>query len=353
MKLLKTSWNKERPLEIPQNVMENIAARGSFVVVKSKYLFRDITDKESPHQVQDTKVSDVGFTEYLNNKIKEMNFKMWLENVVENLASIKINYDISELPKSAGKTAIVLGAGPSFKEKNQIRFLKSLDPDKYSILVTDRMFIPLLENGIIPDFVVSADGHREKIAPFFQNDLITKDLKTSAVMSISVANNVVTLFPGKIYYFTPMLDDIEVPFSVTSALSIMTKTSILSTGGNVGITAIFLAYYLGYKKIVMIGMDQGYTMNTPIENSNYFPIVKEADPTITPELYKKKYTVEGFNKEYNLKYWTDITWKSQIDHIIAESETMAHKGVILINATEGGAIHGGAIRCMTFEEALS
>ena len=44
MGFLKTSWEKEKRQDIPIDVMNHIAARGSFVVVKSKRLFREISD---------------------------------------------------------------------------------------------------------------------------------------------------------------------------------------------------------------------------------------------------------------------------------------------------------------------
>jgi hypothetical protein len=93
-------------------------------------------------------------------------------------------------------------------------------------------------------------------------------------------------------------------------------------------------------------------MNTPIEQSQYYPIIKEADPTMTPERYKETYIIEGYNPDFNVHYYTDITWKAHIDHIVEESVSMSEHGINLINATEGGCIHGGTIKSMTLKEAL-
>ena len=349
MRLLKTSWEKEKKKQIPIEVMNHIAARGSFVVVKSKRLFKEINDTVIS---TDIAYQDLSFADQLNDRIKSINFSLWMENIADNIVSIRKNGDISAIPKGAGKSAIIVGAGPSFREKNHIALLQQQKPGSFDIISTDRMFIPLLKAGVIPDIVVSADGHRELIAPFYRSDLITKDMKTTAVMATMVAPNVVALFPGRLFFFTPMIDDIEQPFSISSAISAMTRTSILSTGGNVGITCIFLAFYLGYKNIILTGMDQGYTMNTPIEQSQYYPIIKEADPTMTPEKYKETYIIEGYNPDFDVQYYTDITWKSHIDHIVEESVSMSEHGITLVNATEGGCIHGGAIKSMILKEAL-
>jgi len=349
MRFLKTSWEKEKKREIPIEVMDHIAARGSFVVVKSKRLYKDINDT-IPRT--DASQREVSFADQLNERIKSINFSIWMENIADNFVPIRKSADISAIPKGIGKSAIIVGAGPSFREKKHIDQLQQLKPGSFDIISTDRMFIPLLKAGVIPDMVVSADGHRELILPFYQSDLITRDLKTAAVMATMVAPNVVAAFPGTCYFFTPMIDDIEQPFSLSAAISAMTRTSVLSTGGNVGITCIFLAFYLGYTNIILTGMDQGYTTNTPIEQSQYYPIIKEADPTMTPERYKETYIIEGYNPDFNVHYYTDITWKSHIDHIVEESLSMSELGITVVNATEGGCIHGGTIKSMTLKEAL-
>lgn len=352
MKLIKTSWEKEAKKEIPLEVMENIAARGSFVVVKSKYLFRELNEENNKKNPKKHSINHLSIEEQINYKIKEVNFKMWMENLGANISIINKSEDISKIPSKKGKRAIIVGAGPSFSEKKHIEILKLTDRNLYEIISTDRMLIPLLEAGIEPDYVVSADGHREKILPFYQSSLINNNIKTQAVMMNTVAPNVTNIFPNKLFFFTPMIDDIEIPFSLSAAMSAITRTSVLATGGNVGITSIFLAYFLKYDEIILTGMNLGYTIDTPIEKSQYYPIIKEADPSMTPEKYKEIYIIEGHNPDFNLDYYTDITWKSHIDHIIESSEEMAKSGVKIINATEGGAIHGGSIICMTLKEAL-
>jgi len=347
MKYVKTSWKKEKKRDIPVEVMEHIAARGSFVVVKSKKLYRDFNAQPEEEEV---KTQNLSLAEQINQKVREVNFKLWMENLADNIQDIKMHGDISKIPKANRKTAIVVGAGPSFKERRHVEILKKAK--NHTIISTDRMLIPLLESDIIPDFVVSVDGHRKNIVPFYDSELVNEELSTLGVMAVTVAPNVVQRFKGKKFFFTPMIDDVDQPVSLSSAISFMTRTSILSTGGNVGITCVYLAFYLGYKNIILTGLDLGYTMETPIEKSEYYSIVKEVDPTMTPERYKELYIIEGYNPDFKVKYYTDITWKSHIDDIVKQSRYMSRKGVNLINATEGGSIHGGAIKCMPLREAI-
>lgn len=349
MEYLKTSWKKEKKkTDLPVEVLNHIAARGSFVVIGSERLYRDFN--EQPEVKKEAHTQKLSLAEQINQKIREVNLKTWMENLAENLEVIRAAQDISRISKAKGKSAIVVGAGPSFKEKGHIELLKKAK--NHTIISTDRMLIPLLESRVIPDFVVSVDGHRKYILPFYESELVNGNLPTLAVMAVTIAPNVVNRFPGKKFFFTPMIDDVEQPASLSLALSYMTETSVLSTGGNTGLSCINLAYYLGYKKIILTGMDQGYTMDTPIENSAYYPIFKEADPSMTPERYKELFLIEGYNPDFKVKYYTDVTWKSHIDNFVKLSKSMSKKGVKIINATEGGSIHGGAIISMPLEEAI-
>jgi len=349
---LKRSWKKEKRYDIPVEVMEQIAARGSFVVVRSRHLFREVREAPEPAGERRGPDEDRPLADRINDRIRERNFRMWMENIGENCRSGEPFEDISGIPKAGKKNAVVVGAGPSFREKDHASLLRGIDRSRLDIIATDRMLVPLLSGGIVPDLVVTADGHRKFIREFYTSDLITPGLPTVAVLPTMVAPNVIQAYPGKKCFYTPMIDDVDEPLSLSSAISTITGTTVLSTGGNVGITSIFLAHYLGYGKVILTGMDQGYTENTPVEKSQYYPVVKEADPSMTPGKYREVYVIEGFNPDFQVKYYTDITWKAHIDHILGESVTMARRGTEIINATEGGSLHGGAVKGMPLREAL-
>jgi len=349
MEYIKTSWKRERKTDVPVEVLENIAARGSFVVIRSKMLYRDFNDR--PKGRGEEKAQDLSLAEQVNQKVRDVNLKIWMGNLADNIPTIKASEDISQIPKKTGETAIIVGAGPSFKQRGHMKVLA--EAKNHTIITTDRMLVPMLEANITPDFVVSVDGHREAIVRFYESELVSEKLTTIGVMGVTVAPNVVQRFSDKRFFFTPMLDDIDQPVSLTSAMSLMTGTSILATGGNVGITSTYFAFYLGFRNIILTGLDLGYTADTPIENSAYYPIVKEADPTITPERYKKLYVIEGYNPDFQVKYYTDVAWKSHIDDLVRQSKYMHEKGVNLINATEGGSVHGGAIISLPLKEAIS
>ncbi|MCX6666559.1 MAG: DUF115 domain-containing protein [Euryarchaeota archaeon] len=346
MSYIKKSWEKNKIEEkIPANIWDGIAARGSFVVIKTDQLFKDPDQK-----TQEIIDENLSIPEQMNRRILSANLKLWMENLLENIPKIKKSKNISKIPKVNSKTAIVVGAGPSFKEKNHIEILKTIK--KQTIISTDRMLIPLLKAGIEPSYVISVDGHRKFILPYFDDDVVNKNISTVGIMAVTVASNVVNRFPNDIHFFTPIMDNPKIIASITNAVSYMTNTSILSSGGNVGVTCLNFAYYLGFKNIILTGLDMGYTKDTPIEKSAYYPVVKEIDSTMTPEKYKKLFIVEGFNPDFNVEYYTDLTWKSHINNLIEQSESMLKEGIRIINATEGGSLHGGAIIGCRLEEAI-
>jgi hypothetical protein len=354
MSLLKTTWKKEpkRP-EVGIEVLDKVAARGSFVIIRDKTLYKTLYKQpERGPEVERLKKKreDLTLEERINERVMEVNFKIWMENLVDNLPVIKTCENISQIPKATRRAAIVVGAGPSFKEKGHMELLRGVK--NQAIIAVDRMFIQLLSAGITPDIVASVDGHRELIVRWYDSPLVDENRGTIGVMAVTVASNVVKRFLGGKFFFTPLLDELDSPTSLTKAISYITGAPILSAGANIGITCVNLAAYLGYKNIILTGMDQGYTMETPIEKSAYYPIVKEADPTMTPEKYKKVFIEYGYNPDFKVEYYTDKVFKYHRDHLVEISNYLAENGVTIINATEGGAVHGGAIIGMSLKEAL-
>ena len=122
MGFLKTSWEKEKRPDIPIDVMNHIAARGSFVVVKSKRLFKEISDPAHPTGEAELHDGTMSFSEQLNAKVKAVNFNLWMENIADNIVSIKNSSDISKIPKKTKKTAVIVGPAPVSGKKNILIF---------------------------------------------------------------------------------------------------------------------------------------------------------------------------------------------------------------------------------------
>ena len=84
--------------------------------------------------------------------------KFWLQNTIENIASTNKNqaYLLSDLAnKFSGQTALVAGAGPSLTDN--IAYIQA-NREKFVIFAVNKTVKYLLQNGIIPDFVVCLDA---------------------------------------------------------------------------------------------------------------------------------------------------------------------------------------------------
>lgn len=349
MGILKKSWEKEpKRLDVGVEVLDKIAARGSFVVIRDKTLYRQKEVREIEESTG--KLEGMTIEEKINQKVMEVNFKLWMENLSDNLSTVKECKNISQIPKAIKKAAIVVAAGPSFKEKKHMDVLKEVK--NQMIISVDRMLIPLLSAGVYPDVVVSIDGGKERIIKWYDSPLVDENDKTIGIMAVTVAQKVIKKFPGEKFFFTPQLDELDSPTSISKMISHMTGTPILPVGGNVGVACVEVAAYLGYKNIILTGMDQGYPINIPIKESAYYSIAKEADPTMTPERFKEIFLVYGHNPDFGVDYYTDRVFKYHRDYLVEHSVYLAKRGVTIVNATEGGAVYGGAITGMPLREAI-
>ena len=112
---------------------------------------------------------------------------LWLQNFARNIPYVLEGKNIKELsvfenaPSKIDFTpkgkAIVIGKGPSVREKNHLKILNS-SSYKDSIICTDIMLIEALKNGITPDkyseyYVVTVDGDPEQ-AKFYDDPLVEK-----------------------------------------------------------------------------------------------------------------------------------------------------------------------------------
>jgi len=349
MSLIKATWKKEKKPEVGVEVLDKIAARGSFVVVRDYTLYKAIGERSKIRR-EKQKLESLELGELINERTREVNLKLWMENLANNLSVIKTCKNIDHIPKATRRSAIVVGAGPSFEKKGHVEILR--EAKNHTIVSTDRMLIPLLSAGICPDIVVSLDGDRELIVKWYDSKLVDENRTTIGVMAVTVAPNVIKRFPEEKFFFTPLIDELNSSTSLTKTISYMTNTPILSSGGNVGVTCVNLAAYLNYKNIILTGLDLAYTMDTPIEDSAYYSIAREADPTMSLDKFRELFLIYGYNPDFGVRYYTDVVFKYHRDYLVEISSHMAKDGVTIINATEGGSVHGGEIISMPLREAI-
>jgi hypothetical protein len=185
-----------------------------------------------------------------------MNFDVWFSWYKEILDAFNFNRKMDEksaeiLSKlledkkslsfqdlSIKKNVIVFGAGPSLKRN--IRALKNLNLEKFTLICADGATTALLEEDIIPDIVVTdLDGKIE--------DIIQANNEGSLLVVHAHGNNI-----DKIEKYVPLLKN-----TVGTTQSVPLKNVHDFGGFTDGDRCLFLAVAGGAELVVLAGMDFG------------------------------------------------------------------------------------------------
>ena len=166
-------------------------------------------------------------------------------NTFENLPIMASSPDVSEIGEGMEDIPFILvGAGPSLDES--IEFLKSVQ-DKSIIVCSNSPLRKLLNNGIRPHLVVTADPQEPTLAGFKGVDL---DGLTLAC-PFSAYPEIVRLFEGRILSwctFNPIVDLVKRFMGKPLGSPIMEK-------GTVSGCVLDLSRMLGCKKVLFVGQD--------------------------------------------------------------------------------------------------
>ncbi len=175
----------------------------------------------------------------------------WLKNLVENYQVIP-----KERPQTIGQLknihwgqeAAILFSGPSFDDS-----LPYLDKFKGIIFSGASTFNPCMANGIIPDWVSVIDSDEYVPKQFEGFDL--KNIK--ALLSTIIHPEVIKIFnPDLIWWFNNW--DYRQWFTHRGIQTIFPKVDSLLSSSCVPGAMIRLAYFMGIRKMYLLGADFGY-----------------------------------------------------------------------------------------------
>ncbi len=278
--------------------------------------------------------------------------QIWMENIAENMEVILSSKSTKELPKHSGKSAIVIAAGPSVRKNNHLKLLRESDFDGV-IIAVDRMLIPLLKEGIIPDYIVNADGHRNNILKFFDDPIVDKHAdRIKTIFATLAPPNAVNRFKGEKYFYNAMIDNPKTRNSITKYLRFMTRKPNLNTTGNVGGFGVIFAYYLKCNPISMIGLNLGYPVETPLAETYSYINIKQAYPDMSDEDIYATFYQECTHPFFGTKSFTEPIFQYYKEGLIDAAHYMDTEGYKLINCTEGGIIFEEPIESMWFRDFL-
>ena len=193
----------------------------------------------------------------------------WIENVRHHLFYLKEQLDLnpSWVPKSIDdvpvpdkdRFGIVIGAGPSLKETTdeQWEALRNFDG---CIVATNKALIPLVEHGIVPEWVVALDSDDVVFKSFDSPILDTVKGKVNFLGATVLRPDVVkfvTDWAKECYWGNPHMpsgQDTQY-WNVNLILELLNGLPVLHHGGNVGTAAWLLAKKIRCNPIGMYGFN--------------------------------------------------------------------------------------------------
>jgi len=260
-------------------------------------------------------------------------------------------------------SAIVVGRGPSLFMNKHCEMLAKSD---YSGLVicADGGLIPLLDAGVVPDFVVTVDG-APVIKKWFEHPLVQKfGPEMGWISSVTVNHEVfqtVRKAGMNIFWFNPIFDDWRQNESWTKLQVLMSTTDKyirgvprMSAGGNAGACAWIAALTLFHRSpIALIGIDFGYPKGTPLEQTQYYSsVLKIADNDVAKikDAYK-----EFYHPVFKTDAYCDFIFYHYRQAFLDLQQTTPfwyHLFGGTVNCTQGGTLFGQGITNLKFEEFL-
>lgn len=311
-----------------------------------------------------------------------------LEKAVANVERNRphIRDTIADLAREAcGQTqesAVVIAAGPSL---HRTRSIATILESGYEgdIIAADGALGHCLRQGLVPDYVVTLDPlsvricrwfgdpdlasradddyfRRQEMDPYLGIDEARRNRELiglvnrhgpsiKAVICTSSTPEVTRrcLESGmELYWWNPMVDDVDRPDSITRKLYQMNRAPCMVSGGNVGTAAWMVAsQVLRKREVAVVGMDLGYAPGTPIEKTQYYPELREL---FGDRLREAIISVE--NPYLRETWFADPAYYWYRELFL---QMAAGAGCVTYNCTGGGILFGKSVRWMPLGEFLS
>ena len=272
------------------------------------------------------------FLNKIHQKINQVTLKSILSDTISNIRYNKVyTKNCSSIAKLRGKYSnkigLVVGSGPSLRKEDQSKYIK-LHRKKFFLIACDGALYYLLNKGIVPDLVVTLDPHPTRIARWFGDKTLNlktiqkdnyfrrQDLEIKFQNELKSNREMIKLFDkqaykikiaictsssklvaqrllkskAKLFWWNPLLDDIKKKNSLSKKIFKMNKLPLINTGGNVASASWMIAdQVFRFNKIVLLGMDYSYYIDTPISSTQYYDAIEKVtkDKIEMRKFYKK------------------------------------------------------------------
>ena len=236
---------------------------------------------------------------------------------------------------------LIIAAGPSLSRFEHLDTLSEFYVRrKFTIFAVDAVLPELLERGLYPDYVVSADPQPET-SQFYANvekhvEGLTK-AQTIALLPGTINPKVIKMWPlpRKSFYWpaAPYGKRLE----ASQLWDLMAPLGIVNVHGHVTGACLTLAHSLGLQGAAIIGGDYSYEAGSTYEGSFWYKwlekLGKSHDDIIAnmkPEQFIDPWTQETI--------WTDVVFLQYIGYITNWLASLDPSWT-LINCSERGLLH--------------
>ncbi len=157
--------------------------------------------------------------------------------------------DISAIAHKESGNVIIVGGGPSVDD--EIGKIRELHGRGYPIFSIERMYPCMVNAGLIPKYVASLDGNDDVIENFINIQPATKHLLGSTTHE--TVGSLLKSEGAETYLFSvgnsiPDIDQLWTKHGYT-------RITLVSTGGSITLTSIYVALLLGFRNIHLFGFD--------------------------------------------------------------------------------------------------
>ena len=323
------------------------------------HLFNEKKENESQDQILERVFQKTTLEKY---------YESWAQNFALNLENIWNEKSVRELSQNYNNSnpsaALVIGRGPSIINNNHLKILAESNYNG-KIVCTDSALIDVLKSGLTPDkfqdfFVVTIDTNLP--VKNFYSDYVVNEFgkKIKCLLSTTVPPTTYEAIKKSgmdIFWFHALFDFSRDKTSFNHIANVMTKSKnhhkglpAIQTGGNVGTSSWILSWsILKSSPVCLIGIDHGYLQDMSWEEIDKNHKLPEGINK-NSESFKKAYPTV-YNPEFKTYCIQDPIFQ-YYSNALKEFIPRAPQWVKTINATEGGAIFGKGIECMTFRKFL-
>lgn len=264
---------------------------------------------------------------------------LWAANLRDNLETINSCKDITEIPMISGSVLCVASGASADLHLSDIPEFRG------KIFSCERNLVQLLENGIVPDYVLSIDGS-EIMTQFIDNPIVDRHAeRMTGVFATTISPMFLKRWHGKKIFFNAWLDNIDETKSVSLVFQEITRKATMHTGGNCGTTLWFLAYYLKANPIVLLGLDFAYPVTIPdLSHTQIWDGIKHLPKEEILAYYRRE------TNPFGNEIITDYVWEAFKDAWLSWVKEMQEYETI--QCSDYTILHQPPLKVMNFREYL-